>query len=263
MAEVAVLIPYYNAPNDLLKTIQSINESIHVDIFIIDDGSKKKPNISGLNFYKNGKLFLHGYKKNKGIEYALNYGLKIIEQKEYPFIARLDCADTCEKNRFQKQLNYLNDNKEIAMLGSWVNFVDDKLKFKYDLKLPTDHEDIKNKSYLNAMFIHPTIFFRSSILKTIGYYPTKYEAAEDYAFFFKVIKFFKTANYPDFLVNVEINDSGISASKRKVQVKSRIRVILDNFHFGFYPIYGLFRNIILLYLPRNFTNSLKKIIYNR
>ena len=113
------------------------------------------------------------------------------------------------------------------------------------------------------MFIHPTICFRSNVLKDIGYYPTAYPAAEDYAFFFKIVKKYETANYPEYLVNIEVNSYGISYVKRKMQVKSRIRVIIDNFYFGFYPIYGLVRNILLMFVPRGLTTFLKKLLYKR
>jgi hypothetical protein len=111
------------------------------------------------------------------------------------------------------------------------------------------------------MFIHPTICFRSSLIDDIGLYPTEYKAAEDYAFFFKVIKAHKTANIPEALVNVETNDFGISGSKRKQQVRTRIKLILKHFYFGFYPIYGLLRNYILLFVSRKSSTALKKLLY--
>jgi hypothetical protein len=49
----------------------------------------------------------------------------------------------------------------------------------------------------------------------------------------------------------------VSGKKRKQQVLNRINVIKDNFYFGFYPIYGLIRNIILLIIPRNLSSALK------
>ena len=263
MAEIAVLIPHYNDIDALVKSIKSIDEDIEVDIFVIDDGSDVKPQKINFEFYKCGQLFFYGYNTNKGIERALNYGLKKIKERDYRFIARLDCADTCVKNRFSKQVSFLKKNKNLSMIGTWVRLVDEKGKLLYTLEFPLKHNKIKKNSYLNAMFIHPTICFKSSILKQIGCYPTDFPAAEDYAFFFKVMEKYETANYPDYLVNVEVNSYGISSVKRRMQVKSRIRVIIDNFYFGFYPIYGLIRNILLLLVSRNITTAVKKAIYKK
>lgn len=263
MAEIAVLIPHYNDIDALIKSIKSIDEVIEVDVFVVDDGSEVKPQKINFEFYKSGKIFIYGYKNNKGIEHALNYGLKKIEERDYKFIGRLDCADTCVKNRFSKQVSYLKKNKNLSMIGTWVRLVDEEGKLLYTSEIPVKHSKIKKKSYLNAMFVHPTICFKSNILKNIGYYPTAYPAAEDYAFFFKVIKKYETANYPEYLVNIEVNSYGISSVKRRMQVKSRIRVIIDNFYFGFYPIYGLIRNILLLLVSRNITTAVKKAIYKK
>ena len=263
MAEIAVLIPHYNNIEALIKSIKSIDEDIEVDIFVVDDGSRVKPQKTDFKFYKSGQIFLYGYNNNKGIEHALNYGLKEIEKNDYTFIGRLDCADTCVKNRFSKQISFLKKNKNIGMIGSWVKLIDENGKLLYTLETPVKHSLIEKKSYLNAMFIHPTICFKSDILKQTGYYPTNYEAAEDYAFFFKVLKKCKTANYPEYLLNVEVNSHGISSVKRNMQVRSRIHVIIDNFYFGFYPIYGLIRNVLLLFAPRDLTTFLKKLLYKR
>ena len=43
MNKLIVLIPHYNSPTDLVKTIASISESFPLDVLIIDDGSKEKP----------------------------------------------------------------------------------------------------------------------------------------------------------------------------------------------------------------------------
>lgn len=260
MAEIAVLIPHYNCPDALIKSLKSIKEDLEVDVFVIDDGSKNMPKAEDLHFYRNGKIFLDGYDKNKGIEYALNFGLKKIINLNYPYIARLDCADTCSENRFKYQLEYLKQHKNIDFIGSWVKFVNENNKLLYLLEMPKDHETIKNKSYFNAMFIHPTIFFRRKVIENVGYYPTNYPAAEDQAFFFKVLKKHTTANCDQYLVNVEVNSHGISSLRRKTQVKSRIKIIIDHFYFGYYPILGLIRNIILLIMPRKIIIKLKSLI---
>jgi hypothetical protein len=60
------------------------------------------------------------------------------------------------------------------------------------------------------------------------------------------------------LVTIEINPDGISISKRKIQVKNRIKLILENFYFGFWPMYGLIRNLFLYIIPNTIILKLKK-----
>ena len=211
-------------------------------------------------WYKQGNVFLELLEKNQGIEHALNLGLASIQKRNYEFIGRLDCGDLNLKNRFTKQLKYLDNNKDIYLLGSWVKYVNERGEKLFTLKHPVSYSAIKKKMFLNNMFVHPSVVFRSEILDTVGFYPTEFKAAEDYAFFFKIINKFKAENYPEVLLLYKIDSNSISSIKRKQQVKNRIRIIKKHFRVGFYPLYGIFRNTILFFLSRNSTNEIKKKI---
>ena len=262
MSDLVVLIPHFNNPSGLLKSLNSIRESEKIDVLIVDDGSKVKTldeRFLAENVKANIQLKYIYLPANKGIEHALNSGLSYIKECGYDFIARLDCGDICEQERFSIQKNYLIDHPEIGMVGSWVRFFDENGKDAYGVSLPTSDFAIRRKMYLNAMFIHPSIMLNSCVLEKVPQYPTTYEAAEDYAFFFEVIRYFKVANIDKYLVHCEINPSGISLKKRKIQVKSRIRLIVKNFRFGFYPVYGLIRNLLIYTMPYSLILFLKKM----
>lgn len=260
MNTIIVLIPHFNSLNDLLKTLKSINEKIAIDILIVDDGSDLKPKKEEFEkIYKQGKLFIEILPENLGIEKALNFGLEIISKTNYEFIGRLDCGDLCMPNKFTKQFIKLNNDKDLMLLGTWAKAVDSCGNFLYYIKPPIEFKVIKKKIFLNSTFVHPTVVFRKSILEYVGYYPENYKYAEDYAFWFKIIKKFKVENLPEYLLDYEINSQSISSLKRSQQVKNRIKIILKNFYFGYYPIYGLFRNFILLFFSRKKINKIKTI----
>ena len=262
MKKIIVLIPHYNGVDDLIRSIKSINETIVVDILIVDDGSDKEiPNIVKLRqIYSHGEIFLEVLNKNKGIEHALNWGLQLIETMDYEFIGRLDSGDFCVKDRFKKQLSYLKTNPETYLLGTWANIINEKGDLLYVLKHPTSYNEIKHKMFTNSMFVHPSVVFRKSVISQIGYYPVKYKAAEDYAFFFNIVNKLKSENLAEPLLNYVIDDKSISSIKRKQQVWSRIRVILHNFKFGFYPIVGLLRNCILYFVSRETSHKIKRVL---
>jgi hypothetical protein len=77
------------------------------------------------------------------------------------------------------------------------------------------------------------------------------------------MKKYRIENYPEVLLDYVVSTESISSTKRKEQVMSRIKIIFDNFYFGFYPIYGLIRNSFLLLLSRNVANKIKQIISYR
>lgn len=260
-----VLIPHYNNPSALKDTLMSIQESFSVDILIVDDGSRSKPEEQDLhNSYKNGTLYFEYLPENKGIGFALNHGLKKIREWGYPWVGRLDVGDLNKKDKYKKQFDYLDKHPEIKLLGTWANMVDEKGNLEFVLKHPESHDEIKKKMYINNRFVHPTVIFNSEIFNTVGFYPEKYaKAAQDYAYFFQVMKHFQVGNLPEALLDYVLDENSISNKKRKLQVKNRINIIWDNFYFGLYPIMGLIRNPFLLILSRDTITFFKKFLYKK
>ncbi len=78
-----VILPVYN---DFSK-LKSLISKIHLDIIIIDDGSKKniKPFLSGLNYNK-----LISYNLNKGKGHALRKGFGYAIQNGYDYVITMD-----------------------------------------------------------------------------------------------------------------------------------------------------------------------------
>lgn len=260
-SNLIVLIPHFNNVNGLKTSLMSIQENIEIDILIVDDGSKEKFDENDIvRCYGSGKIIFEYLQKNSGIEHALNQGLNKIKQLGYKYVARLDCGDKCKPQKFEKQLDYLTRNSNIKLLGTWANVVDELGNHLHYIKHPIKYSDIKKGMYINSMFVHPTVIFQTSILDKVGNYPTNFKAAEDYAFFFNIIKEFQAENLPEILLDYEYSDSSISSSKRKLQVKSRLRVIRKHFYFGITPIYGILRNYILLFVSRKGATKLKSLI---
>lgn len=262
MNKTILLIPHYNNIEGLKNSLHSIGKNEITDVLIVDDGSDvdlDKEEVSK-NFLANGTVFFIFLEENQGIEIALNKGLEFILTKQYQYVARLDCGDLNTSNRLEIQEAFLETHPEISLIGSNARFVDEKGKHIYSLKLPSTDTKIKKKMFINAMFCHPTIFFRSAILSSTGLYPTTYKAAEDYAFFFNVIRKFNVANINMNLVISELHPKGISHVFRKTQAKNRIKIIYKNFYFGFYPIYGLLRSVLLYLIPIKWLTFLKRIL---
>jgi len=258
-AQLVVLIPHFNAGAELWRSLASIDESFPVDVLVVDDGSKEPPDTEDLkDKYTGGQLFVLLLEHNQGIEHALNHGLDWIKLQGYNLIARLDCGDTNHPGKYGKQIQFLDANPEVKLLGTWVNIVDEQRKHLYVLQHPTTHSEIRKRMYLNSMFVHPTVVFRSEILMALPQYPVNYPAAEDYAYFFNIVQRFQTANLPEALLDYVIDPNSISSSKRRTQVWSRIRVIMSHFKFGLYPIYGLIRNFTLLFMSRAMANRIKQ-----
>ena len=257
-----IVIPHYNNLVGLHASIVSIRESndILLDIVIIDDGSMQKPNLNDLNkLYSLGKIFLLNNHENRGIEYVLNDGLSFAHEHGYEYIARLDCGDTCYPNRFNKQLLYLAKHPEIKLLGAWCQRIDIITGRISKFCPPTEHADIVRQLKMHNIFCHPLVIFSVSVIDLIGYYPTTYKYAEDFAYFSEIAKVAKVANLPEILLDYEINPTGISLSRRNTQLRSTLRVIKHHFDFSAMSFMGIAWYSMLLVLPYNLVTNIKKV----
>ncbi len=264
-SNIAILIPHYNNLTGLNRSLSGISNIEPVDVVIVDDGSKDKPALNDLklSFPSINNFHLVLLEKNQGIEHALNAGLKfIVDEGTYTLIARLDCGDICKEERFKVQSDFLKENPDVHLVGSWVLWVDPDYKPLYQYELPQTHEEIKKLIYYKDPFVHPAVMFRVSSLAKTGFYPTQYIYCEDTAFFYNFIVNFKTANIPLPLVNCIIDPKGISQSKYRKQKLSRIRFCLDTFSFRYIFMWtlGFAKNVICYLLGNKIPTKLAMLI---
>lgn len=254
---------HYNNPNGLLASLASIKEDFPIDIVIIDDGSAHKFDEKQVRkTYTNGALHFIYHETNQGVGEAANKGLVLAETNQYEYIGRFDCGDICYIGKYKRQLEYLDKNKEVKLLSTWARVVDMEGNFLYNFEFPVTYEEIKKKIYINSMFLNPSAVFRTEVLKTVGHYDYRFrQASQDYAFFFKIVEHFKCENLPEVWLDYVIDPNSISSSKRRVQIKNRLKIITEHFYFGYYPIVGLVRGTISYLFPRKTLTKIKELAH--
>jgi len=262
--DFCLLIACYNNFEGLILSLKTV--SYYPDRFavvVVDDGSivsvdsERIKSQIGINY----PVIIVRNEKNEGIAEALNKGLEWIEKNaKTKYIARLDCGDLCDYERFYKQVAYMDKYPETGLLGSWCIFEDKRSFFRYKYKTPVSHRRIKKAMYFRNVFIHDTVIFKASLLKKVGYYPRDFMHAEDYAFFWKLIKTSPSHIMDEFLVTCEINSEGISLKNRRNQLTARAKVIARYGTNPFFKISGMLRTKVLHILPKELVLRLKKLI---
>ncbi|MDP5211621.1 glycosyltransferase [Pseudoalteromonas tunicata] len=258
---IAVLIPVYNNLSGLIKSIESIEEYESLEVVIVDDGSLEKIDLAILTSISKNQVKLLTMAENGGIVKALNCGLEYIYKNNFNYVVRLDAGDLCVNNRVEKQVRFLEDNQDYVIVGSYAEFVDLNGQKIFTQVMPSESEKINKYMHLNNCFCHPAVTFRINSLTKDFYYEEAYKFAEDYKFFWDMIKKGKGANLPQVLVITEANPTGISRTRRKEQLKLRLSIQLDNFKFNILNSYiGMLKTIILMLLPNLFIENFKKLI---
>ena len=260
--DFCLLIPCYNNFNGLIVSLKSvIYPSENFLVLVIDDGSKETVTLEKINKEMDVKktVVVLQNEKNLGITTTLNKGLSWIEENTNArYIARLDCGDICMPERFVMQIEYMDAHPETGLTGSWCQFEDKKTLDKYSYKTPSQHDDIVRAMHFRNVFIHPTVMFRTSLLKEAGYYPIEFEYAEDYAFFWKLIKKNHSFIVEKFLVICEINKEGLSYKNKGKQLIARGKVIKTFGSNIVLKVNAYLRLALLFILPKGISLQLKK-----
>lgn len=208
---VSVVMSVYNAEKYLGAAIDSVlNQSFsNFEFIIIEDCSTDK-SFEILKQYaaRDCRIKLiqkSGNRRMKGFIENLNIGLTEAQGK---YIARMDADDISNPERFRKQVNFLESNPDIFMVGSSINFIDEKGSFikKHDA-LESDSE-IKNKMPIRIAMYHPVIMFRNKQGVT---YRDKIFYCEDYDLYLRLmIEGKKFHNFTESLLDYRLLDSSIS-----------------------------------------------------
>lgn len=177
--KISVLTSCYNATRYIREAIESILSQTYgnFEFILIDDGSTDET-LSIIKAYAqldNRIVVLE--KKNTGISDSLNIGLNIANGE---WIARLDADDIAFPDRLEKQLNYVEINKDVVLLGTGCITIDENGKEIRKYVYPKKHRSIM--AWMEAFkspFPHSSAFFNKEIVQELGGYNNTLNGAED------------------------------------------------------------------------------------
>lgn len=223
--KISVIMSVYNGLPHLKDAVKSILDQTYTNFeFIIIDDASEDGTWKYLQDLQDKRIRLLRNKKNLGLARSLNIALR---QAQGDFIARMDADDISIDSRLEKQLNFLETNKEIDLCGSWVNLIDEKGKIVGEKKYPTNPEDIKKKLPLYNPIIHPSVMARRSFFDRLNGYREEYDGAEDYELLMRGKETFKYANLPQDLLLLRLSSSRRSIKSMSKMDKLDLKIKLD------------------------------------
>jgi len=197
LPKVSVVMSVYNEEAMVSRAIESIlNQTFEsFEFIIVNDGSTDKT-LEVIKGYTENRIKLIDKGYNSGLADSLNIGIKY---SVGDFIARMDADDFSEKERLEIQVRFLEDNPDIAMVGTWAYLIDLNKNIKKECKPPVSDKVIKKYMEKDNPFIHSSVMLRKKVIEKVGYYnPIK--VIEDYDLWIRIAKHYKIANIPMFLL---------------------------------------------------------------
>ena len=201
----------FNNENYLKEAISSVLKQTYknFELIIIDDASiDKTPQI--LRRIKDKRVRIFRNKKNIGLAKSLNLGLK---KAKGELIARCDSDDINIPSRFEKQVRFLDKNRDYILVGSNFDIIDTNGKEIGGVTLPESDKEIRRKIIIRNPILHPAIIYRRKRILGIGGYREFFNGAEDYDLFFRCLKVGKIHNLQENLVRRRWHSDAITRKK--------------------------------------------------
>lgn len=163
---VSIIIPVYNGEKYIEEALNSVFNQTYTDyeIIVVDDGSTDNT-VEIVKKYKNVRYV---YQKNAGPAAARNKGIRMSKGE---IISLLDSDDLYTKDKLEKQVDFLEKNKEIDICFSkYKNFYDDINKIN----------DNQRKVFeRNIDHFLPSACIRREVFERCGYFDHELRSGDD------------------------------------------------------------------------------------
>jgi len=247
---VSVIMPFYNSEAFIKKSVLSILNQTYrnFELIIINDCSTDN-SLQIVKSFRDPRIRVINNLKHIGVAATLNRGLHLAQSR---LIARMDADDIALRNRFATQIEFLRKHPDVVLVGTWATLINEqgrKIKIK---KLPENSQEIKSHILRYNPFIHSTIMLRKPVLKSTGAYDERYNGAEDYDLFLRIVGKYKTANIKQPLLLYRISRSSVTFRQlKKVELRSLLVRInaLQNYGYSYKQIVYLIKPILAYFIP--------------
>ncbi|MFZ6664545.1 glycosyltransferase family 2 protein [Peijinzhouia sedimentorum] len=211
---LSVLMSVYNGEEYLNEAIESIlNQSFSDFEFLIINDASTDNSHDIILAYEDPRIRLVNNITNIGLTRSLNKG---IELSKGDFIARMDADDISLCNRLATQIEFLNRNPEVALVGSFgIFFNNDTLRDQL-VSVQAQSDLIFTELFFKNNFIHSSVMFKKSLVATIGY-NVNLPFAQDYYLWTQVAYKYPVANIELPLIKYRIHSKSISLNKKDQQ----------------------------------------------
>jgi glycosyltransferase involved in cell wall biosynthesis len=211
--EISVILTVYNGECYISKAIESILTQTFRDfeLIVINDGSNDTTS-KIIELFSDPRIVYLQNEKNCGIAKSLNRGLCIAKGR---YIAIMDADDISMPERFSKQFEFLENNPEIGVCGTWINVIDTAGNLVDNCRYPVSSKVISYLLLFYNCIANPTTMYRKKIVMDVGNYNTEFIASMDYDLWTRIIGHYKFSNMPEFLLDYRIHGGNISNNREK------------------------------------------------
>lgn len=219
---VSVVLSTYNDDQFLLPAIESVlgQTLADLELIVVDDGSTDDT-AELLDSVDDRRLRVLRNQRNIGLTRSLNRGLEAARGR---YIARLDADCLAVPQRLERQVDFLERNLSVGIVGSaaWKIDLSDQVLGVWTK--PESDLELRWHSLLATPFIHTSVTMRSSVLARHDLsYGESYRVAQDYDLWVRLLRHMQGANLRVPLVKERVRKAQV-ARMRSEQLENHFRI---------------------------------------
>lgn len=221
--KISIILPVFNGGLFLAKTIQSvISQSLHeFELIIVNDASIDNSKEIIFSFEDSRIIYIEN-SINVGQIESVNKGIKLAKAN---LISRIDQDDIFLQEKLSLQYQFLDENKDISVVGTWASIIDANDKVKRYISSPVQNNKMVNTLLNSNPLFHPSVVIRKDILIKMGMYSKEYEYTEDYDLWCRlVLSDHKIANIPKYLLKYREHNNQSSKENNSIQLLNALKI---------------------------------------
>jgi glycosyltransferase involved in cell wall biosynthesis len=163
-------------------------------------------------------------RENKGLTVSLNEGLELARGQ---YVARMDSDDLAIRERFEKQVAYLDANPGCVLVGTKVMLIDPLDVEIVEGEFHQGHDDIDAALLKGngAAIYHPSVMMRKAALDRVDGYVPKWNGAEDVELFLRLAEIGQLENLEEVLLNYRRHPASVNHTKHEKQFALMIELL--------------------------------------
>lgn len=208
---VSVLMTVFNAGPYLREAIESIlGQDFHDWEAIIVENGSTDASPAVIAEYSDSRLRVFSMGKNVGRIAALRFAF---DQVRGEYIAVLDADDVASPDRFTKQVALLDRVADVALVGSWTQFIDENGKVFDEFKPPVSESELQDSlGWLNPI-VHSSAMYRTEMARRVGGYSADFAWGHDFALTLALAQNAKIAMIDEFLCKLRVLATSMTRSR--------------------------------------------------
>ena len=210
--KVSIILSVFNGEKWIDECIKNtLRQSLNnYEFLIVNDGSTDSTGDKIIEHANKSNIIRYLPKQHTGLTDSLNYALKFASGK---WIARIDVDDTSSPDRLLKQLDFVEKNKNIILLGS--NFyVRNNQRISFKSNLPSENNKlIYRLKNMKGFFPHSSAFFSREKALKVGGYRKVFKKAQDHDLWIRLSEIGEISCFQEHLVEINEHSERISNSK--------------------------------------------------